>query len=561
MQMNNKIIEELQYLVRIMNDRDNKYLNENYEILPFLYSLYANHLNINPMDYMWINRDRVLFLLENCMPALYAILFMSGYNISYNDVLNYSNKYSKLSIYPEINNQMGIDMFMSLNSEEFLTSLGISFGENYYQNLLAEKTDNHGLINYKIYIFIEHEKLCSSKILDIIEKTKYSDLKNLVIVNVISKNSILKKKYLDIRNIFNVKKINDCCDISEIDKVLNNINSVKNNPILIELFIDKKISSDNIITEFDENLMIEFRAKIKERLQIRYLDWLNYKALNDENTRNVILNDFVCHSKSRNLLDINKEIINYIKQKSFDVVLYNDVCNIPMTSNNLLSISNGISLSGLRSIYIDKSYNLQYLFPQIKIVSTFNINTILIFTYDTYHRFGELFSSQNEINFLQNIDNFSVYTPFNYSELIYSWNSILKKSGPCCLILPKIDTDLASSQFINGGYVLSSTQNIQGVLVASGVDVIKALEIKEMLEIRNVFLRVVSIPNYNDFLDTDIIYQNDILPISVKRIILTSGINNNLSKLVYSNKYVINIKQVKTNDEIIEKILELLEKI
>ena len=48
---------------------------------PILYTLYANHLNINPSDPKWVNRDRFVMSPGHGSALLYATLFMAGYDL------------------------------------------------------------------------------------------------------------------------------------------------------------------------------------------------------------------------------------------------------------------------------------------------------------------------------------------------------------------------------------------------------------------------------------------------------------------------------------------------
>ena len=54
---------------------------------PIIYSLYTNHLKINPKDPTWPNRDRFVMSAGHGSALLYAMLFMAGYDISIDDLV------------------------------------------------------------------------------------------------------------------------------------------------------------------------------------------------------------------------------------------------------------------------------------------------------------------------------------------------------------------------------------------------------------------------------------------------------------------------------------------
>ena len=53
---------------------------------PMAHVLFTRHLNINPKDPKWFNRDRFVLSAGHGSMLLYAINHLSGYNISINDI-------------------------------------------------------------------------------------------------------------------------------------------------------------------------------------------------------------------------------------------------------------------------------------------------------------------------------------------------------------------------------------------------------------------------------------------------------------------------------------------
>ena len=53
---------------------------------PILYTLYSKHMNIDVTDDKWINRDRFVMSAGHGSALLYATLYMSGFNLSINDL-------------------------------------------------------------------------------------------------------------------------------------------------------------------------------------------------------------------------------------------------------------------------------------------------------------------------------------------------------------------------------------------------------------------------------------------------------------------------------------------
>lgn len=53
---------------------------------PMAYALWAGHLNINPEDSNWINRDRFVLSAGHGSALLYSLLHLSGFDVTTEDL-------------------------------------------------------------------------------------------------------------------------------------------------------------------------------------------------------------------------------------------------------------------------------------------------------------------------------------------------------------------------------------------------------------------------------------------------------------------------------------------
>lgn len=54
-------------------------------VAPMAYTLWTKHLNINPTDQKWVNRDRFVLSAGHGSALLYSLLHLSGFNLSIED--------------------------------------------------------------------------------------------------------------------------------------------------------------------------------------------------------------------------------------------------------------------------------------------------------------------------------------------------------------------------------------------------------------------------------------------------------------------------------------------
>lgn len=123
---------------------------------PILYTLYAKYMNINVNDPKWINRDRFILSSGHGSSLLYATLFMTGYDISLDDLKNFRH----IGItpgHPEIGITPGVEVSTGPLGTGFATGVGIALSAK-IQNKefsLPKKSKlgkDRSLIDYTTYI-------------------------------------------------------------------------------------------------------------------------------------------------------------------------------------------------------------------------------------------------------------------------------------------------------------------------------------------------------------------------------------------------------------------------
>lgn len=130
---------------------------------PIIYTLYAKHLKINPNDPNWINRDRFIMSCGHGSSLLYATLYMSGYDLSLDELKLFRTIHSRTPGHPEYLITPGVDMTTGPLGQGFASSVGIAIGETYLREYY--KKQNCNPIDYYTYV------LCSDG--DLMEGVSY----------------------------------------------------------------------------------------------------------------------------------------------------------------------------------------------------------------------------------------------------------------------------------------------------------------------------------------------------------------------------------------------------
>ena len=96
---------------------------------PMMYSLYANHLNADPLHTKWFNRDRFVLAAGHASMLLYSTLHLCGYDISMDDITKFRQINSKTPGHPEYLHTPGIDCTSGPLGQGIAHAVGMAMAE------------------------------------------------------------------------------------------------------------------------------------------------------------------------------------------------------------------------------------------------------------------------------------------------------------------------------------------------------------------------------------------------------------------------------------------------
>ena len=140
--------------------------------------------------------------------------------------------------------------------------------------------------------------------------------------------------------------------------------------------------------------------------------------------------------------------------------------------------------------------------------------------------------------------NMLVFRPADTIETIESWETAIKSTKmPSILALSR--QNLQTVRLVHttknlvskGAYILKESKNKRRVLLlASGSEIMIALEAQEKLEARGVGTRVVSIPCWELFKEQDLIYRKKVLPSGPIRVAIEAGVEQGWEKWLFGER-------------------------
>ncbi len=115
-------------------------------------ALWGRHLQHNPGNPHWANRDRFVLSNGHGSMLLYALLHLSGYDLPMSELRNFRQLHSKTPGHPEVGITPGVETTTGPLGQGFTNAVGLALAEK----LLAKEfnRDGHAIIDHRTYVFL-----------------------------------------------------------------------------------------------------------------------------------------------------------------------------------------------------------------------------------------------------------------------------------------------------------------------------------------------------------------------------------------------------------------------
>lgn len=206
---------------------------------PILHTIFSRHLVSTAADANWLKRDRFVLSSGHASSLLYAMLHLTGYDVSLDDLKHFRQLHSKTPGHPEYKVTDGVDISTGPLGQGIANAVGMAMAEAHlcalYPNL------NHVLSHYT-YVLCGDGDLEEGIALEAMSLAGSYKLSKLIICydnNDVTLDGPLAQSSID--NIkdkvsamgFNVLEVNDGNDVNAIDEAINSCKNQNEKPSLI----------------------------------------------------------------------------------------------------------------------------------------------------------------------------------------------------------------------------------------------------------------------------------------------------------------------------------------
>ncbi len=115
-------------------------------------ALWGDHLQHNPKNPHWANRDRFVLSNGHGSMLIYSVLHLTGYALSIDDLKGFRSLHSKTAGHPEVGLTPGIETTTGPLGQGITNAVGMALAE---KMLAAEfNQEGHALVNHHTYVFL-----------------------------------------------------------------------------------------------------------------------------------------------------------------------------------------------------------------------------------------------------------------------------------------------------------------------------------------------------------------------------------------------------------------------
>ena len=207
---------------------------------PTAYILWMKHLRYNPTNPHWANRDRFVLSAGHGSMLIYALLHLTGYDVSLDDLKNFRQFGSNTPGHPEHGDTPGIETTTGPLGQGAATAVGMALAEVYLASYF--NNDGYNIVDHYTYVLVSDGDLMEGVCTEASALAGHWGLGKLVFLyddNEITLDGEADMTFTeDIASRYEAmgwhcSSVSDGTDLAAINSAIDSAKSVKDKPSLI----------------------------------------------------------------------------------------------------------------------------------------------------------------------------------------------------------------------------------------------------------------------------------------------------------------------------------------
>lgn len=209
---------------------------------PMAYELWTNHMNHNPANPKWENRDRFILSGGHGSALLYSLLHLFGYGLTIEDMKNFRQLGSKTPGHPEYGHTVGVEATTGPLGAGMAMAVGMAMAEKHLSAIFNK--ENYPVVDHYTYVLggdgcmmegISYEAFSLAGTLGLEKLIVLYDSNNISIegdTNIAFRENV-RQRFEAFG--FHTQLVEDGNDLNAIGKAIEAAKSEKTRPSMIEI--------------------------------------------------------------------------------------------------------------------------------------------------------------------------------------------------------------------------------------------------------------------------------------------------------------------------------------
>lgn len=209
---------------------------------PMAHTLWTKHLNVNPKNPKWFNRDRFVLSSGHASPLIYSLLHLSGYDVSIDDLKGFRHFDTKTPGHPEVTHTPGVEATTGPLGQGISNAVGITMAEAHLAAVYNR--DGHEVIDHYTYVIAGDGDLQEGVAQEASSLAGHLELEKLIVLydsNEVQLDGPTNKAFSEDVAMrykaygWDYSYVEDGTDMAAINQAIERAKSVKGQPSIIEI--------------------------------------------------------------------------------------------------------------------------------------------------------------------------------------------------------------------------------------------------------------------------------------------------------------------------------------
>ena len=211
-------------------------------LAPLAYTLWTRHLRFNPADPAWAERDRIVLSAGHASMLLYSVLYLSGYDLSLNEIERFRQWGSRTPGHPEYGHTPGVEATTGPLGQGVGNAVGMAMAEAHLAAIFNRA--DHAVVDHRTYFIasdgdfmegVSHEAASLAGHLKLGKLIGFYDDNRITIEGATELATSTDVELRFKAYGWHVQRVDDGNDVDAIDRAITAAKRVNDRPTLIVL--------------------------------------------------------------------------------------------------------------------------------------------------------------------------------------------------------------------------------------------------------------------------------------------------------------------------------------